>query len=65
MHRIRLLTLGLVMAGFIGTVLSECWAFTPAIVIAVAVFVIFAVVAFVRKGPGWSHDEDDDRNSWH
>ena len=64
MHRIRLLTLGMVTAGFVGTVLAGFWNFILGLVIAVVIFVIFAVVAFMRQGPGWSQDEDDDRKSW-
>jgi hypothetical protein len=59
-----LLTLGMVLAAFTGVVLSGVWNFTMGIVIAVAVFVSFAVAAFLCRGPGWSHDEDDDRKSW-
>jgi len=65
MHRIRLLTLGALLAAFIGVVLSRYWYFVPGIVIAVIVFLIFAIAAFVKSGPGWSQDDDDDQNSWH
>jgi hypothetical protein len=64
MHRVRLFTLGLVLAAFIGTVLAEVWSFTLGIVIAVIVFVSFAVAALVKGGPGWKKDEEDTRNSW-
>jgi hypothetical protein len=64
MYRIRLLTLGMVLAAFAGTVLAETWDFIPGIVVAVVIFVIFAIAALVRSGPGWSHDEEEARKSW-
>jgi hypothetical protein len=64
MHRIRLLTLGMVLAVFVGVVLTVTWNFVMGIVLGVAIFVSFAIAAFIRSGPGWSHDEDDARDSW-
>jgi len=64
MHRIRLLTLGMVSGAFIGVVLAEAWNFILGIVIAAAVFVGFTVAAFLCSGPGWFEDDDDDRRSW-
>ena len=64
MHRVRLLTIGMVMAGFLGVVLSGFWDFTLGIIIAAVVFITFAIAAFLGGGPGWTHD-DDDRKSWH
>ena len=52
-------------AGFIGIGLAGFWNFVLGIIIGVAVFLVFLVAAILRPGPGWTHDEDDDRHSWH
>jgi uncharacterized membrane protein YoaK (UPF0700 family) len=64
MHRIRLLTLGMVSGAFVGAVLAMAGNFALGIVIAAAVLVAFAVAALLCRGPGWSEDDDDDRKSW-
>ena len=64
-HRIRLLTLGMVISAFAGIVLAEFWDFILGIVIAGAIFAGFALTAFLSRGPGWFEDDDHDRPSWH
>lgn len=62
-HRIRLLTLGMVIAAFAGIILAGFWNFILGIIIAAAIFAGFALAAFLSSGPGWF--DDDDRHSWH
>ena len=64
-HRIRLLTLGMVISAFTGIILAGFWDFVLGIVSAGAIFVSFALAAFLSRGPGWFEDDDSDRPSWH
>jgi hypothetical protein len=62
MNRIRWITIGAVLAIFIGAILFEYWNQIAAVIGAVVVLAIFAVAAFMGGGFGLSSDDEDEED---